>query len=95
MAPLAAPTAPARKPGKPQPLALLPLFLPNRAILQAQTPQFFAHPTHGGFDMDFTPYLVPGAATMAILAIVYLVFVFWTRRPGRKNDLAARDAVDG
>ncbi|MDJ0824865.1 MAG: hypothetical protein QNJ16_05115 [Rhodobacter sp.] len=45
--------------------------------------------------MDFTPYLVPGAATMAILAIVYLVFVFWTRRPGRKNDLAARDAVDG
>lgn len=41
--------------------------------------------------MDLTPYLVPGAATMAVLAIVYLVFVFWTRRPGRAADLAARE----
>ena len=34
--------------------------------------------------MDFTPYLVPGAATMAVLGIVYLVFVFWARRPERR-----------
>lgn len=40
--------------------------------------------------MDFSPYLIPGAATMAVLAIVYLVFVFWTRRPGRAEDLARR-----
>ncbi|MDJ0626963.1 MAG: hypothetical protein QNJ44_01785 [Rhodobacter sp.] len=44
--------------------------------------------------MNLTPYLVPGAATMAVLAIVYLIFVFWTRRPGRKDDLAARDSAE-
>ena len=41
--------------------------------------------------MDFTPYLVPGAATMAVLGMVYLVFVFWVRRPGRAEDIASRD----
>ena len=34
--------------------------------------------------MEFSPYLIPGAATMSVLAIVYLVFVFWARRPGRR-----------
>ena len=38
------------------------------------------------------PYLIPGAATMAVLALVYLVFVFWVRRPGRQEDLQAREA---
>jgi hypothetical protein len=44
--------------------------------------------------MDYVPYLVPGAATMAVLALVYLLFVFWTRRPERKADLAAREAAE-
>jgi hypothetical protein len=43
--------------------------------------------------MEFSPLLIPGAATMSVLAIVYLVFVFWTRRPGRKLDLARRAAA--
>ncbi len=42
--------------------------------------------------MDLTPYLVPGAATMAVLGMVYLIFVFWVRRPGRRDDLATREA---
>lgn len=42
--------------------------------------------------MDLVPYLIPGAATMAVLGMVYLIFVFWVRRPGRQKDLAARDA---
>ena len=42
--------------------------------------------------MDFTPFLIPGAATAAVLGMVYLVFVFWVRRPGRRADLAAREA---
>ena len=41
--------------------------------------------------MSHSPYLVPGAATMAVLTIVYLLFVFWVRRPGRKEDLAKRE----
>ena len=41
--------------------------------------------------MDFTPYLIPGAATMAVLGMVYLLFVYWVRRPGRLADLAGRD----
>lgn len=41
--------------------------------------------------MDFTPYFIPGAATMAVLGMVYLVFVYWVRRPGRAEDLAMRD----
>ncbi len=45
--------------------------------------------------MDFTPYLIPGAATMAVLGMVYLIFVFWVRRPGRKMDLEARQAEQG
>ncbi|WP_425049920.1 hypothetical protein [Psychromarinibacter sp. S121] len=44
--------------------------------------------------MEFSPYLVPGAATMAVLAIVYLVFVFWTRRPGRADQLSARERAE-
>lgn len=40
--------------------------------------------------MEFSPYLIPGAATMAVLAIVYLIFVYWTRRPGRADELARR-----
>lgn len=44
--------------------------------------------------MNFTPYLAPGAATMAVLAIVYLLFVFWTRRPGRKNELSSRESAE-
>ncbi len=40
--------------------------------------------------MELQPYLIPSAATMAVLGIVYLVFVFWVRRPGRRDDLAAR-----
>lgn len=42
--------------------------------------------------MDFVPYLIPGAATMAVLGMVYLIFVYWVRRPGRQKDLAAREA---
>jgi len=42
--------------------------------------------------MQMSPYLIPGAATMAILAMVYLLFVFWTRRPGRAADLKNREA---
>ncbi|MDF0599249.1 hypothetical protein P1J78_00760 [Psychromarinibacter sp. C21-152] len=45
--------------------------------------------------MNLNPYLVPGAATMAVLAIVYLIFVFWTRRPGRAQDLAERRKAEG
>ncbi len=45
--------------------------------------------------MDLNPYLVPGAATMAVLAIVYLVFVFWARRPGRAQDLEERRNAEG
>ena len=44
--------------------------------------------------MDFVPYLIPGAATMAVLGMVYLIFVFWVRRPGRQKDLAEREAQD-
>ncbi len=44
--------------------------------------------------MEFSPLLIPGAATMAILAMVYLIFVYWTRRPGRKHDLARRTATE-
>ena len=44
--------------------------------------------------MDLTPFLIPGAATMAVLGIVYLIFIFWVRRPGRQEDIAARDAQD-
>lgn len=40
------------------------------------------------------PYLIPGAATLAVLGMVYLIFVFWVRRPGRQEDLAARQAQD-
>lgn len=42
--------------------------------------------------MELSPYLIPGAATMAVLAIVYLLFVFWTRRPGRAADLKRRES---
>jgi len=44
--------------------------------------------------MDFYPYLVPGAATMAVLGMVYLLFIFWVRRPDRKSETAAREAQD-
>jgi len=44
--------------------------------------------------MDFMPYLIPGAATMAVLGLVFLVFVFWARRPGRQEDIAAREGLD-
>jgi hypothetical protein len=44
--------------------------------------------------MDFTPYLIPGAATMAVLGMVYLLFVFWVRRPGRSADLDARQVQE-
>ncbi|KPP87137.1 MAG: hypothetical protein HLUCCA08_04230 [Rhodobacteraceae bacterium HLUCCA08] len=40
------------------------------------------------------PYLIPGAATLAVLALVYLLFVFWVRRPGRAEDLAARQNAE-
>lgn len=40
--------------------------------------------------MDLVPYLIPGAATMAVLGMVYLLFVYWVRRPGRVEDIAAR-----
>ena len=42
--------------------------------------------------MDFVPYIVPGAATMAVLGLVYLLFVYWVRRPGRQDELASREA---
>ncbi len=42
--------------------------------------------------MDFVPYLIPGAATMAVLGMVYLLFVFWVRRPGRQEEVSAREA---
>ncbi len=41
--------------------------------------------------MDIAPYFIPGAATMAVLGMVYLVFIFWVRRPGRKSDLDTRE----
>ncbi|KMW57819.1 hypothetical protein AIOL_002787 [Candidatus Rhodobacter oscarellae] len=44
--------------------------------------------------MEFVPYLIPGAATMAVLGMVYLIFVFWVRRPGRRADLEARGGQD-
>lgn len=44
--------------------------------------------------MDFAPYLIPGAATMAVLGMVYLLFVFWVRRPGRQQELAERQTQD-
>ena len=44
--------------------------------------------------MDFTPFLVPGAATAAILGMVYLLFVYWVRRPGRQQDLSSGDIQD-
>ena len=40
--------------------------------------------------MEFAPYLIPGAATMAILGIVYLLFVYWVRRPGRIEEIRRR-----
>ena len=42
--------------------------------------------------MDYLPYLIPGAATMAVLGMVYLLFVYWVRRPGRQQDVASRQA---
>ena len=44
--------------------------------------------------MEFSPYLIPGAATMAVLGIVYLLFVFWVRRPGRQADMEIRRSGD-
>ncbi len=44
--------------------------------------------------MDLVPYLIPGAATAAVLGMVYLIFVYWVRRPGRQDDLAQRDTMD-
>ena len=41
--------------------------------------------------MDFVPYPIPGAATMAVLGMVYLLFVYWVRRPGRTEELRARE----
>jgi len=48
----------------------------------------------GVLSMEFSPYLIPGAATMSILAIVYLLFVFWVRRPGRQPDISNGDISD-
>ena len=45
--------------------------------------------------MNFVPYLIPGAATMAVLGMVYLIFVFWVRRPERRAQLAARSNNGG
>lgn len=42
--------------------------------------------------MNIFPYLIPGAATMAVLGIVYLLFVYWVRRPGRQEDIASRQS---
>lgn len=44
--------------------------------------------------MNINPYIVPGVTTMAILGIVFLVFIFWVRRPGRINDIAEREMHD-
>ena len=44
--------------------------------------------------MELVPYLIPGAATAAVLGMVYLLFVYWVRRPGRQDDLAAREHTD-
>ena len=44
--------------------------------------------------MDFVPYLIPGAATMAVLGMVYLLLVYWVRRPGRQAELEAREMVE-
>lgn len=40
--------------------------------------------------MTFSPFLIPGVATMSVLGIVYLLFVFWVRRPGRAYELEMR-----
>lgn len=42
--------------------------------------------------MEFVPYLVPGTATMAVLGMVYLLFVYWVRRPGRRAEMAERES---
>ena len=39
--------------------------------------------------MDYLPFLIPGAATMAVLGMVYLLFIYWVRRPGRQREVAA------
>ena len=44
--------------------------------------------------MVISPYLIPGAATMAVLGMVYLLFIFWVRRPGRQYDLETRRSGD-
>ncbi|MEL7114095.1 MAG: hypothetical protein AAGP08_00655 [Pseudomonadota bacterium] len=44
--------------------------------------------------MELVPYLVPGAATMAVLGMVYLLFIYWVRRPGRQAELEARRMAD-
>ena len=44
--------------------------------------------------MDFTPMFVPGAATAAILGMVYLLFVYWVRRPGRRQETPGGDIQD-
>jgi len=35
--------------------------------------------------MELFPYLNATANTMAILAIVYLMLIYWVRRPERRN----------
>jgi hypothetical protein len=50
--------------------------------------------TPGKAEMMMSPYLIPGAATMAVLGMVYLLFIFWVRRPGRQHDLETRQSGD-
>ena len=42
--------------------------------------------------MEFLANVQATAATPAALSIVYLIAVFWVRRPGRADDLAAASA---
>ncbi len=41
--------------------------------------------------METSALLSPGAATMAVLAIVFLLLIYWVRRPDRQADQAATE----
>ena len=54
----------------------------HRVMLQAQPGGHMLRRIRGDECMEITPFLIPGAATMAVLGMVYLIFVF---RPGRRT----------
>ena len=42
--------------------------------------------------MGFSQLLEPSAQTPVILSIVFLLLIYWVRRPDRKRDLSADKA---